>query len=149
VIDVFINPLSANGQHYVTAHVESTIAEMVACFQYILHALKRGRVRLIYDESIEARSLMRNGSGIISEINRLPNGDVTRQWFLYTKNHAIRAQSDVCQVVIYGDDKMELQGEVREEFVHQDSKWLSFGGAPINEHPRLHVSCVDRVGQIR
>jgi hypothetical protein len=141
--DVFINPLSACRQHYEAAQVETAIAEMVDCFKYLRPALEWMRARLVYDDSIEARSLTRDGANIISEVSSLTNGDVRRQWFIYTKNRALPAQSNHRTVTISGDGQHEeptnLTGEIRPDLVYQDAKWLSFGGTRLNEQPRLNI----------
>jgi hypothetical protein len=141
--DVCINPLSACGQHYAAAEVEATITEMVACFKYLRPALEWRRATLVYDNSIESRSLTRNGTGIISEVSKLLNGDVRRQWFIYTKNRALLAQSDLCTVTISSDSEggqpANLTGEIRQDLVYHDAKWLSFGGTILNERPRMDV----------
>ena len=98
---------------------------------------------MIYDDSIEARGLMPGSAGIISEVNALSNGDIKRQWFIYTRNHALRAQSEFFTVIVSGDndgDKGEnIEGQVRRDLLQQDSKWLSFGGTTLNMHPRLRI----------
>ena len=144
-MDVCINPLSAGRQHSELAQVEAAISEIIACFQYIRPAVEWRRARLIYDDSIETRGLMRDSAGIIAEIGGLSNRDLRTQWFLYTKNHAIRAASDFCTVEISIGDKNELhlKGEIREELLSETSKWLSFGGTMVSEQRELHVSNQD------
>jgi hypothetical protein len=78
------------------------------------------------------------GRTLSSEVNKISNGDVRKQWFFYTRNRAVRAQSDLSTVVL--TDEIELQcGEIRRELLRNEAKWLSFGGKPLNTRPLLRV----------
>jgi hypothetical protein len=144
--DVFINPLSANYQHVVTSQVETAVASIVACFRFIRLAVASRRVRLIYDDSIETRSLMANSNGIIAEIGALPNKDLRTEWYLYTKNHAMRAKSDLTAVVVSGG-REAMHGTIREELTAEGARWLSFGGTALNERHDLSVAKEDGSSQ--
>lgn len=142
MFDIFINPLSANGQHHVTSRLERTITEMVSCLKFARPALQHKRARLIYDDTVEARSLTVGGVGFLAEINALSNRDTRVQWFLYTKNYALRASSELCLVVVsdYDGEPGDVEGFLRQELVVQDAKWLSFGGTVLSDQPRLNVT---------
>ena len=147
MISVCINPLSASGQHFEMAHVEESISKIVHCFQYILPALEAGGITLIYDESVERRGLLFDGAGIISEVNHLSNKDIKRQWFLYTKNHAVRANSVLRTVTVSAPAVADvvLIGEISEQLMDEAAKWLSFGGSPLNEESDLEVASDDPI----
>ena len=138
---VCLNPLSACWQHYEIGQAEVALFKIISCFQYIRLALEHDRATLIYDDSIEQRGLVRGSGGILSEINNLPNRDLRIQWFLYTKNHAVRADLKFCTIIIVdADNDQSLKGEIRDELLSAGVKWLSFGGSHINEQTELEVS---------
>jgi hypothetical protein len=123
--------------------VEAAIAEMVSCFKYILPTLEWRRPRLIYDDSIEARGLIPGSAGFISEVNALSNGDIKRQWFIYTRNRALRTQSELSTVCVSsdydGENGESIKGQIRRDLLQHGSKWLSFGGTKLNMQRRLRI----------
>jgi hypothetical protein len=116
---------------------------MISCFRYMLPALDGKRARLVYDDSIEQRGVSAASVGIISEVNTLMNGDLRRQWFIYTKNRASPATSDPRSVVISGANSCEgcgyIEGEIRSDLLQEGAKWLSFGGTALGIEQRLRV----------
>ena len=144
MIDICINPLSANHQYHQFSQIEEALEEMISCFKYMRPALDWSRARLIYDDSIEARSLMVGGAGIVAEVSALSNGDVRRQWFIYTKNRAFRAQGEHVTAAVSHDEgpdnKESLKGELRKDLIRDGSHWLSFGGTGLNVRAKLMVS---------
>lgn len=139
MIELCINPISANRQYFRLEHVELSVAQMISCLKYVWHALRCRKVRLIYDDRIEARGLLHDGPGIISEINRLSNGDTRKLWFLFTKNHAARAQPNTYRVVVSSGAQPEAEGDIGEDLFRSESKWLSFSGMVLFEQRRLYV----------
>src|SRR4051812_3846718 len=111
------------------ARAEESISKIVQCLQYVRPALEADRVTLIYDDSIERRGLINNGAGIMSEVNRLTNRDIRTQWFLYTRNHAVRSEAELCTVTVSADGvEQVLIGDIRRQLFDAAVSWLSFGG---------------------
>jgi hypothetical protein len=139
--DILLNPLSADRQCHTVDEVEAVVNGIVECLVYMHPAVRCGRCRFVYDDTIEARSVSHGGQGLKSDIARIRNKDLVRQWYLYTRNRAVKAALEHCVVEITDQkDGTVISGELRRELVVSDARWLSFFGRPIYSTSELNIS---------
>lgn len=156
MVDFCINPLSADEQCFSVDDVTRIVSNAVGCLNYLLPAIKKGRVRLVYDVAMEERRLVAN-EHFLSSINRIPKTlelrDVTVLWFTYTRNRAEpaslvgRIDVSITSPEAAGE---ESNGEIDEAWASGEGRWLSLGGTTLNEASRLHLSVAeDKRSQVR
>ena len=58
--DFYINPLSVNEQCHSSNEVLDLMTALVECFNYLQPAIKKERIKLLYDSSIENRQFIAN-----------------------------------------------------------------------------------------
>ena len=106
----------------------------------MLPAIKRGRIRLVYDACIEDRQLS-SGQHIKSSISAL-DPDIRKQWYVYTKNHARQASSDLVEPTsIIPEPKFYMaKNPISQDLLHQHTKWLSFSGQQWTESPEYAIT---------
>lgn len=135
-----INTLSANRQCNTPDDIGTCVSNLVACFIYLLPAIKRGRVRLIYDLCLEDRQLS-TGQHIKASISEL-DPDIRKQWYVYTKNHAHPASNDLVEPIsITPEPKFyRAKNQISQDLLHQHTNWLSFGGQQWTESPAYTIT---------
>ena len=143
----YINPLSANNQCHTLTDAFRVVGNLVDCFKYLHPAIQKERIRLIYEPSIEQRQLVAN-QHLSASINMLPknpgNGveDVTRLWFIYTKNRPTQISLAEAKSVTVSSSKVAstISGSVSGELFSPDVNWLSFGGDDLTEATDLLIT---------
>lgn len=140
-----INPISANGQCFDSEQICRVLLNLVDCFEYLLPALDKGRAKLIYDSGLERRRL-NSGEPFWTSIDSLPKQfegkNIKQLWLLYTRNRAeVAAGETVINVIISSSeaDLGQIEGEINEYLLQENSGWLSFGGHRLHESPQLRV----------
>lgn len=139
-----VSSISACKQCKNSADVLHVVNNLVACFKYLHTAIVTKRINLIYDLNIEQQQLI-DGQHILSTINNLPihssdGSDVKKLWFIYTKNHAYQASSNILSgVTIIAGDEVKLVNICR-DLIHLGVRWISFGGKPWLELPEYNVT---------
>ena len=135
-----INTLSANRQCNTPDDILKSVSNLVDCFKYLLPAIKRGRIRLVYDTCIEDRELS-TGQHIKSSISTL-DPDIRKQWYLYTKNLAHQASYDLVEPmnIIPVPKFYRTNNPISQDLLHQNTKWLSFNGEQWTESPNYAIT---------
>lgn len=135
-----INTLSANRQCNTPNDLWMRVSNLVDCFKYLLPAIERGRVRLIYDLCIEDRQLS-TGQHIKASISEL-DPDIRKQWYVYTKNHAYPASNDLVEPIriIPEPDFYMANNLISQDLLFQHMNWLSFGGQQWTESPTYTIT---------
>lgn len=138
--DFYINPLSANEQCHSSNDVLSLMTALVECLKYLQPAIKKERVKLLYDSSIENRYLITNNN-FKASINKLPKDehDVKTLWY----RHITKAQ-DVSEYPVQttvGSEHCEevVEGHISSCSDLQQAHWLSFGKHILNEAQEYSV----------
>lgn len=134
-----ISPLSANAQCKTLLEVSIVVKNLVACITYLRPAIERNRIRLIYDSYIEQRQLKadQNFKASISDVDP----DVKRLWYLYTRNRAEIASSDLVALVIKPQQVANCaMDKISRDLIQPDSLWLSFGQHTWNEAHEFKVT---------
>ena len=138
----YINPLSVNEQCHSEKEVFELLKKLVVCFEYLLPAITKKRMVLLYDSSIESRQLITD-QDLISSINKLQktDPDIKRLWFLYTKNRANDVISTLSQTTITSDGCSEqISGDITNNEAIKQAEWLSFCGNPLSYMTQYNVS---------
>lgn len=133
--DFYINPLSINEQYHSIDEVLNSMNTMIECFVYMLPAISKGRVILIFDSIIENRKFISDQS-FLASINNLPRKekDLKQQWFLYTRNHAKEISSATVRTIVSSPRCLDqVEGDISNDEILQRAKWISFKGRPLNE----------------
>lgn len=138
--DFYINPLSVNEQCHSSNDVLDLITALVECFNYLQPAIKKERIKLLYDSSIESRQFISN-QNLLSSINNLPKDepDVKRLWFLYTRKAEDILQKPVQTTVRSSHCPELVDGVISGNSVLQQTNWLSFGKYLLNEAQEYSV----------
>lgn len=140
--DFYINPLSVNEQCHTSSDVQNLVATLVACFNYLQPAIKKERIKLLYDSSIESRQFIAN-KHFVASISDLPKDDpdIKKSWFLYTKNRAITISQSLVQTTVSSDWSSEqVEGIISGDSLLKEAHWISFGKHLLNESPEYNVS---------
>jgi hypothetical protein len=140
--DFYINPLSVNEQCHSSNEVLALVKNLVECFKYLEPAIKKERIKLLYDCSIESRQFVTNNH-FLASINDLPKDDpdIKKSWFLYTRNRALTiSQSLVATTISSAYRPKTVEGIISEDSLIQKAHWISFGKNVLNESPEFNVS---------
>jgi hypothetical protein len=145
MLDIYINPLSANGQCINSQAVGSVVVSLIECFQYLLCELEKERpkIRIFYDDMTAMRSL-HTGNNFHADIQSISNRDKRNLWYTYIKNRTSKAKTAPLLSTVTAPGRTEqANGYMREELFFEGAKWLSFGGEPLHEALQLQVSRSD------
>lgn len=147
----YINPLSANGQFTSIEHATEKISTLIEAIYHILPAVTAGRLSIIYDNQIEARSII-SGQNILETLNsikRTANGkDQVQKWFLFIKNHSTTKTSEALETKIYADDcNTSISGFASKDIIESQPGFLmSIGGSQITES--TSITTQNEAGQL-
>jgi hypothetical protein len=139
-----LNPLSASRQCFDTNQLSAVVKNVLNCFDYLLPAIGKRRVRIVYDPILEQRELIQN-QNFHSSINNIPDGgdpDLAKKWYIYTMN---RSELPSMEAIVHADVRPlvgdgVLSGDINEELTQNASHWLSFGGGIVHESRDLRVT---------
>lgn len=122
----------------------AAIKEIVECCSYVLPAIERNTVRLIYDDSMESRALTVDGANVDAEVNSIADKKSLRLWFVYTRNRSRRATSPQRETSVKCPQILgePLTGDIREDWRQRNAKWLSFRGTSVCDCANLSVSSI-------
>lgn len=139
--DFYINPLSVNEQCHTSKDVLDLMIALVECFKYLQPAIKKERIKLLYDSSIEDRYLIAN-QNLLKSINSLPTDepDIKKLWFLYTKKAKDVLENPVQTTVSSAHCPELVEGIISGNSILQQAHWLSFGNHLLNEAKEYNVS---------
>lgn len=139
--DFYINPLSVNEQCHSSNDVLNLIMALVECFIYLKPAIKKERIKLLYDSSIENRHFITN-EYFLASISKLPKDehDVKTLWFQYISKAEDVLKCPV-QTTVSSSHCPELvvEGSISGNSVLQQTYWLSFGKHSLNETQEYNV----------
>jgi hypothetical protein len=138
--DFYINPLSVNEQCHTSNEVLDLMIALVECFNYLQPAIKKERIKLLYDSSIESRQFIAN-QNLLASINNLPKDepDIKKLWFLYTRKAEDVLQNPVQTTVSSAHCPELVEGIISGNSVLQQAHWLSFGKHLLNEAQEYNV----------
>ncbi|MGZ0079745.1 hypothetical protein ACH5Y9_08030 [Methylomonas sp. BW4-1] len=138
----YINPLSVNEQCHTSNDVLDLMIALVECFKYLQPAIKKERIKLLYDSSIESRQFICH-EFFEASISKLPKEehDVKTLWFRYTRNNAEDVLQNPVQTTVSSAHCPELvEGDISGNSLLQDAHWISFGKHLLNEAKVYNVS---------
>jgi hypothetical protein len=155
MVEFCINPLSASEQCFGAQDVARVVGNIVDCFTYLLPAIRKGRVKLIFDATIEERRLLAN-EHFLASINSLPRTSALRDvkvlWFTFTRNRAasnaaVRVEVSITSAEAAGE---EFRGQIDEGWISDGGRWISFGGRALNEAFRIQLNSGEgRTSEVR
>lgn len=138
----YINPLSVNEQCYTSNEILDLMIALVDCFKYLQPAIKKERIKLLYDSSIESRRFISH-ENFEASISKLPKEehDVKTLWYRYTRNNAEDVLQNPVLTTIKSSHCTELvKGEISVNPLLQQSHWLSFGNPLLNQAKEYNIS---------
>jgi len=124
------------------------VKNLVDCFECLGHAIQLHRHHLVYDSHIEERHLIANENfhATMGRLRAVDGGaDISRQWYLYTKNRAQEASwasAIHVQVTSLTENESSMTGHISEDLVHANPHWFSFGGTALHEVSEFEVKVV-------
>ncbi|MBL6987114.1 MAG: hypothetical protein ISR72_08780 [Methylobacter sp.] len=138
--DFYINPLSVNKQCHSSNEVFDLMFDLVECLKYLQPAIKKKRIKLLYDSSIESRQFITN-QNFFASINNLPKDehDVKTLWFQHTRKAEDVSQDPVETAVRSSHCSELVEGMISGNSVLQQTNWLSFGKHLLNEAQEYSV----------
>lgn len=149
-----INSLSACRQCVSPDDVRIVISGMVDCFKYLLPAISKGLVEILYDRRLEEREVIQ-GQHFLASINSMPRTleqrDLRQALFLYLRNHTLAPDTNqTSTVIVTSVDAPEstVSGEISQALFRNCEYWLSLGRTALTEARILQVSC-EAVGNVK
>lgn len=138
--DFYINPLSVNEQCHSSNEVLDLMITLVECFKYLRPAIKKERIKLLYDSSIENRYFITNES-FVASISKLPKDehDVKTLWFQYTRKAEDILQNPVKTTIRSTHCTELVDGIISGNSSLQNAHWLSFKKHLLNEAQKYNV----------
>lgn len=143
-MEAALNPLSANGQFHSVEQCYEAVNAYIACCEYCLPALGKKRVTLLFDESIEQRSLFgtENFRATIANCKGIEGGkELIRKWYIYTRNRSVVLSSgDTIQIRLTADANSSVEGIVS-KYLHDEVEFLiSLPGDAVSSAKNLTLS---------
>lgn len=128
-MELYINPLSANGQCKTIAESENLIQQLYENIRFCIVLVDSGNLKIFYDPHIECREIVMGQS--FSQTLGGIHPDKRRLWYTYktkyTKKLSVNSDMDTIVVNLNG----ALQGNVHVNLFDESKKWLSFSCASL------------------
>lgn len=146
---VVFNPFSAMNQCHTIQELTEVVSSTIGCFEYLLPALKVGKIKLLYDSRIESRSLV-PGQFLNASIGQLrgtseQGADIVKKWYLYSRNRAddVTDQGLLVKLSCPSTSFPEFEDSISTLYLNSQAHWISFGKCAIGTAPLYRISATD------
>lgn len=132
-----INSLSASVPYGSANELEVQLRRVTECFELLLPMINAQKLELIYDNSIETRSLLFGEDGLPAALARISDSDVRKRWYHYTKNKSSAADREHVHIILSGGGGV-LRG-VASASLMTESHVIGLGGSDVHEARQFEV----------
>lgn len=129
-MELYINPLSANGQCKTIAESENLIQQLYENIRFCVLLVDSGNLRIFYDPHIECREIL-NGQSFNQTLGSI-RPDKRRLWYTYKTKYTkhLSVSSDADSIIVNLNSAFE--GNVHINLFDESKNWLSFSCAGLH-----------------